>query len=116
MTRMTIAMPLVALLAACGSNSGGGGSAATQIKAVGSSTVYPFTRAVAEQFQQANPGTSVIVESTGTGAGLKLFCGGVGNEFPDVANASRQISMTKRISFAPSLRSTRRTLAPHCTK
>ncbi len=81
-------------LAACG----GGGSdrgSGQQLKIVGSSTVYPFTRAVAEQFQAANPGTSAIVESTGTGAGIKLFCGGVGNEFPDIVNASRQIKASE---------------------
>ena len=63
----------------------------SQIKIVGSSTVYPFTTAVAEDFQRANPGTSVIVESTGTGAGIKLFCSGVGEQFPDMVNASRQM-------------------------
>ena len=52
------------------------------MKVVGSSTVYPFTTAVAEVFQRANPGSSVIVESTGTGAGIKLFCEGVGGQTP----------------------------------
>ena len=66
-----------------------------QIKIVGSSTVYPFTTAVAEEFQRANPGTSVIVESTGTGAGIKLFCGGVGGEFPDMVNASRPMKASE---------------------
>ena len=84
------ALPLVALIAACGSG-GGSGSSAEQLKIVGSSTVYPFTTAVAEQFQRANPGASVIVESTGTGAGLKLFCGGVGTEYPVMTNASRRM-------------------------
>lgn len=79
------------LLAACGSGGSGGSGSGAQIKIVGSSTVYPFTTAVAEEFQRANPGVSVIVESTGTGAGLKLFCSGVGNQFPDMTNASRRI-------------------------
>ncbi|MDP9424340.1 MAG: substrate-binding domain-containing protein [Pseudomonadota bacterium] len=91
MKKMLVALPLVALIAACGSNGGGGGGAATQLKIVGSSTVYPFTTAVAEEFQRANPGVSVIVESTGTGAGMKLFCTGVGGNFPDLTNASRRI-------------------------
>ena len=54
-----------ALVSACGDNdrSSAGGS---QIKIVGSSTVYPFTTAVAEDFQRANPGTSVIVDRSGT--------------------------------------------------
>ena len=58
---------------------------------VGSSTVYPFTTAVAEQFGRAGKFKTPKVESTGTGGGLKLFCGGVGPQHPDVANASRRI-------------------------
>ncbi|HET7816081.1 MAG TPA: substrate-binding domain-containing protein [Sphingomicrobium sp.] len=94
---MIIALPLAAALAACGSNSTGeGGSGARQqIKVVGSSTVYPFTTAVAEQFQRDNPNVSVVVESTGTGAGMKLFCGGVGLDHPDIENASRQIKKSE---------------------
>ena len=66
--------------------------ARTQIRAVGSSTVYPFAKAVAERMARANPGAGVpIIESTGTGAGLKLFCAGVGERFPDIATASRRI-------------------------
>ena len=93
MNRMIVALPLAALLAACGSGSQSG--AADQIKIVGSSTVYPFSKAVAEEFMRANPGLSVIVESTGTGAGMKLFCSGVGGQFPDVENASRQIKKSE---------------------
>ena len=94
---MTKYVPLIAaaaLLAACGSNGSSGGSA-QQIKIVGSSTVYPFTRAVAEEFQRGNRGASVIVESTGTGAGIKLFCSGVGSEFPDIVNASRPMKKSE---------------------
>src|SRR5688500_3202970 len=91
--RMIIALPLAGLLAACGSGSQSGST--DQIKVVGSSTVYPFTKAVAEDFMRANPGLSVIVESTGTGAGMKLFCSGVGNAFPDVENASRPIKKSE---------------------
>ena len=80
MKKMLVALPLVALVAACGGKGSSGGGAAAQLKIVGSSTVYPFTTAVAEEFQRANPGISVIVESTGTGAGIKLFCGGVGGQ------------------------------------
>jgi phosphate transport system substrate-binding protein len=88
------AAPLAMLAAACGSGGSGSGSAA-QIKIVGSSTVYPFATAVAEEFQRANPGSSVIVESTGTGAGIKLFCSGVGNAYPDMVNASRQMKASE---------------------
>ena len=62
-----------------------------QIRIVGSSTVYPFTTAVAEQFGKGSGGKTPVVESTGTGGGLKLFCAGVGADHPDVANASRTI-------------------------
>jgi phosphate transport system substrate-binding protein len=61
-----------------------------QIRVVGSSTVFPFITAAAEQFGQAGNKTP-IVESTGTGGGLKLFCEGAGEETPDIANASRAI-------------------------
>lgn len=60
-----------------------------QITAVGSSTVYPFTTTVAEQFGRGGKFKTPKVESTGTGGGIKLFCNGVGPQFPDVANASR---------------------------
>jgi phosphate transport system substrate-binding protein len=82
-------------LAACGQQSGGGGTQGQQIQIVGSSTVYPFTTAVAEQFQRTNPGMSAIVESTGTGAGMKLFCAGVGDQHPDMTNASRRIKASE---------------------
>ncbi len=82
-------------LAGCGSGpTGGGGEGASrqQIRVVGSSTVYPFSVAVAERFAQANPAYGApIVESTGTGGGMNLFCGGVGPQHPDVTNASRRI-------------------------
>lgn len=93
MKKMLIALPLVALIAACGGKDSGGSG--VQLKIVGSSTVYPFTTAVAEEFQRANPGISVIVESTGTGAGMKLFCGGVGENAPDLTNASRRIKKSE---------------------
>lgn len=94
MKKMRIALPLVALVAACGGKSSSGGESA-QLKIVGSSTVYPFTTAVAEDFQRANPGVSVIVESTGTGAGMKLFCAGTGGQSPDLTNASRRIKKSE---------------------
>ncbi len=94
MKKMLIALPLVALIAACGGkDSAGAGSA--QLKVVGSSTVYPFTTAVAEDFQRTHPGISVIVESTGTGAGIKLFCGGVGGQTPDMVDASRPMKASE---------------------
>jgi phosphate transport system substrate-binding protein len=66
------------------------------IRIVGSSTVYPFAKAVAEHFSRANPGVPApIIESTGTGAGMKLFCGGVGAAHPDIANASRRMKASE---------------------
>jgi phosphate transport system substrate-binding protein len=61
-----------------------------QIRIVGSSTVYPFTTAVAEAFGKIG-GKTPVVESTGTGGGMKLFCAGFGADHPDFANASRPI-------------------------
>lgn len=66
------------------------------IRAVGSSTVYPFTTAVAEAFKRRYPQAATpIVESTGTGGGIKLFCGGVGAAHPDIVNASRRIKKSE---------------------
>ena len=59
-----------------------------QIRAVGSSTVYPFATMVAEQFGKAG-GKTPVIESTGTGGGMKLFCAGAGEATPDIVNASR---------------------------
>jgi len=69
----------------------GAASARDTIRVVGSSTVYPFTAAVAEQFGKSGAGKTPVVESTGTGGGFKLFCAGVGVGHPDVSNASRAI-------------------------
>jgi phosphate transport system substrate-binding protein len=66
-----------------------------QIRIVGSSTVYPFTTAVAEQFGRSGAGKAPVVESTGTGGGMKLFCAGVGVEHPDATNASRAIKKSE---------------------
>jgi phosphate transport system substrate-binding protein len=60
-----------------------------EIRIVGSSTVYPFTTAVAESFAKATGMKTPVVESTGTGGGIKLFCAGVGEDTPDMVNASR---------------------------
>ncbi len=69
----------------------GSASARDQIRIVGSSTVYPFTTAVAEQLGKTGGVKTPVVESTGTGGGMKLFCDGVGVNFPDATNASRRI-------------------------
>jgi phosphate transport system substrate-binding protein len=73
----------------------GPAAARDQIRVVGSSTVYPFTTAVAEQFGRSGAGKAPVVESTGTGGGFKLFCSGVGVDKPDAANASRRIKKSE---------------------
>lgn len=73
--------------------SAGAAAARDQIRIVGSSTVYPFTTAVAEQLGKTGGGKTPVVESTGTGGGMKLFCDGVGENFPDATNASRRMKI-----------------------
>lgn len=62
-----------------------------QIRVVGSSTVFPFVASAAERFGRRDDYATPIVESTGTGGGIKLFCSGVGEAYPDMSNASRPI-------------------------
>ena len=62
-----------------------------QINIVGSSTVFPFSTTVAERFGKSTDFKTPIVESTGSGGGLKLFCAGIGEDTPDITNASRRI-------------------------
>ena len=62
-----------------------------QIKIVGSSTVYPYATVVAEKFGKSGKFKTPVIESTGTGGGMKLFCAGVGANHPDITNASRAI-------------------------
>jgi phosphate transport system substrate-binding protein len=69
----------------------GDAQARDEIRIVGSSTVFPFATSVAEQFGKGGQFKTPVVESTGTGGGLKLFCAGVGEGHPDIANASRKI-------------------------
>jgi phosphate transport system substrate-binding protein len=65
------------------------------INVVGSSTVYPFSTVVAERFGKSTQFKTPKVESTGSGGGLKLFCQGVGVQFPDITNASRRIKASE---------------------
>jgi phosphate transport system substrate-binding protein len=86
----------VALAGCGGAPNGSSGAARDQIRAVGSSTVYPFSTAVAEALVKNQQGIkSPIIESTGTGAGIKLFCAGVGVSHPDIVNASRQMKKSE---------------------
>ena len=70
-------------------------SARDQVVIVGSSTVFPFSTSVAEQFGRNTEFKTPIVESTGSGGGLKLFCAGIGLEHPDVTNSSRRIKKSE---------------------
>jgi len=62
---------------------------------MGSSTVFPFTQAVAEEFSNATGNPAPVVESTGTGGGMKIFCGGVGEQHPDLTGASRSMKQSE---------------------
>ena len=90
MLQKTIAVATIAIVAA-GSNV----EARDQIRIVGSSTVFPFSTAVAEQFGKTTSFKTPVVESTGSGGGMKLFCSGVGARHPDITNASRRIKSSE---------------------
>ena len=90
MQAKTIAAIAVAAVVAAGA-----AEARDQIKIVGSSTVFPFSTTVAEQFGKKTKFKTPVVESTGSGGGLKLFCAGVGVQHPDVTNASRRIKKSE---------------------
>jgi len=87
MKRMSVALAALAGLAI----TAGAAEARDQIHIVGSSTVFPFTTAVAESFGKGGKFKTPVVESTGTGGGMKLFCAGVGEDSPDITGASRKI-------------------------
>jgi phosphate transport system substrate-binding protein len=87
-TKLALAALALALTA-------GAAEARDQIRIVGSSTVFPFSTAVAEQFGKTSSFKTPVVESTGSGGGLKLFCAGVGVEHPDITNASRRIKISE---------------------
>ena len=84
-----IALAAAAILAA------GMAQARDEIRIVGSSTVFPFSTAVAEQFGKTTDFSTPVVESTGSGGGLKLFCAGVGVDTPDITNSSRRMKASE---------------------
>jgi phosphate transport system substrate-binding protein len=90
MLRKILAVAAVATVAAAGA-----AEARDQIRIVGSSTVFPFTTRVAEEFGKTTKFKTPVIESTGTGGGFKLFCTGVGVEHPDISNASRAIKKSE---------------------
>jgi len=90
MIRKSLALAVLATVAVAGA-----AEARDQIRIVGSSTVYPFATTVAEQFGKTTKYKTPVIESTGSGGGLKLFCAGVGVEHPDITNASRAIKSSE---------------------
>ena len=96
MLRATLLLKLPFLMSlsfffACSTDASGRNS----ISIVGSSTVFPFSKVVAERFGRKTDFRSPKVEPTGTGGGFKEFCKGVGVSYPDVANASRRIKVSE---------------------
>ena len=73
----------------------GAAEARDQIRIVGSSTVFPYTQAVAEEFANKTGKPAPVVESTGTGGGMKIFCQGIGADHPDVTGASRAMKKSE---------------------
>ena len=70
-------------------------SSRDQIRIVGSSTVFPYTQAVAEQYAASTGNPAPVVESTGTGGGMQIFCGGLGPDHPDMTGASRAMKKSE---------------------
>ncbi len=89
--KMTILLSTAALFTAFATPA----VARDQIRIVGSSTVYPFATTVAEEFGRQSNFKTPVVESTGSGGGLKLFCEGIGVKSPDITNASRKIKSSE---------------------
>jgi phosphate transport system substrate-binding protein len=75
--------------------SAGIAAARDQIKIVGSSTVFPYSQAVAEEYANKSGKPAPVLESTGTGGGFKAFCGGIGPDFADITGASRAIKSSE---------------------
>ncbi len=90
MIRKSLALAILATVVTAGA-----AEARDQIRIVGSSTVFPFTTRVAEEFGRTTNFKTPVVESTGTGGGFKLFCDGAGIDTPDIANASRAIKKSE---------------------
>lgn len=94
MNKKTIVLGAMALgLAIAGPAHAEGGR--DYLSIVGSSTVYPFSAVVAETLGKGGTFKTPKVESTGTGGGIKLFCGGEGVQHPDIVNASRKMKKTE---------------------
>ena len=73
----------------------GAAHARDQVRAAGSSTVFPYAQAAAEEYAKKTGKKAPVVESLGTGGGFKAFCAGVGENTTDIANASRRIKASE---------------------
>lgn len=83
------------VLGMAGALCAGAAEARDQIKIVGSSTVFPYTQAVSEEFANKTGKPAPVVESTGTGGGFKIFCQGIGEGQPDITGASRAMKQSE---------------------
>jgi phosphate transport system substrate-binding protein len=90
MMKKTLTLAALATLALTGA-----AQARDQIRIVGSSTVFPFASKVVEEFGKTTKFKTPVIESTGSGGGIKLFCAGVGVNTPDITNASRRIKASE---------------------
>lgn len=86
---------IAASIAVAGIGVVGAAQARDQVRVVGSSTVFPYSQAVAESFASKTGKASPVVESTGTGGGMKIFCQGIGEGHPDVTGASRAMKKSE---------------------
>jgi phosphate transport system substrate-binding protein len=91
--KLKIALPTISVLA--GLLITANAFARDNIEVVGSSTVYPFSTVVAERYGRSTGKATPKIESTGSGGGMKLFCSGVGTNYPDITNSSRRIKMSE---------------------
>jgi phosphate transport system substrate-binding protein len=91
MKKLMLSTAMIALAIAGQANA----QARDQIKIVGSSTVFPYSQAVAEEFANATGKPAPVVESLGTGGGFKAFCGGIGPDHADITGASRAIKSSE---------------------
>jgi len=92
MKRLAVALVAATTLLALGA---GQVQARDQIRIVGSSTVYPFASYVCEEFGATTQYPTPVIESTGSGGGLKLFSKGVAQGTPDITNTSRQMKLSE---------------------
>lgn len=96
--KFVLAATSVLALSACQdqASSGGSGGSRQEIRIVGSSTLFPYAKAVNDAFKNANAANKVpVAEQNGTGAGVKQFCAAVGADTPDIVNASRRMKKSE---------------------